>query len=200
MTIEERPRHVQLLNNLPPAARDDLVPTGSWQVSEQSEIGFSVKSLGRTVKGRFGSFSGRLVHGSGDGVTASGSVEVASIDTGIARRDKHLRAADFFDAAIHPQITFGSRRIILDGDDYDIPGTLTIKGVSRDVSLVGRRLPPEPGDGSETIRIAAEATIDRHAFGITAPARVELFGLAVGTHVKLRLLIVAVVDDRSAIG
>jgi polyisoprenoid-binding protein YceI len=182
----------------PPAADKDLVPTGSWRVSEESEIGFAVKGLGRAVTGRFGSFSGHLAHGSGDGVTASGSVDVASIDTGISMRDKHLRSAEFFDVANHPQITFASRRIIAEGDRYDIPGTLTIKGVSRDVSLIGRRLPAASGDSSETIRIAAEATIDRHSFGIKAPARVELFGLAVGAHVKIRLQVVAVSDDRSA--
>jgi polyisoprenoid-binding protein YceI len=183
----------------PPAAGEDLVPPGSWRVSEESQIGFAVKGLGRTVKGSFGSFSGRVVHGAGDGVMASGSVEVASVDTGIAKRDEHLRSADFFDAANHPQITFASRRIIAEGERYDIPGTLTIKGVSRDVSLIGRLLPPEPGDGSETLRIAAEATINRHAFGIKAPARVELFGLALGSHVKITLLVVAVSDDRGAI-
>jgi polyisoprenoid-binding protein YceI len=183
----------------PPPAADALVPPGSWRVSEESLIGFTVKCFGRPVKGRFGSFGGHVVHGVGDGAFASGSVEVASVDTGIAKRDEHLRSADFFDAANHPQITFASRRIIAEGERYDIPGTLTIKGVSRDVSLIGRLLPPEPGDGSETIRIAAEATINRHAFGIKAPARVELLGLAVAPHVKIRLLVVVVSDDRAAI-
>jgi polyisoprenoid-binding protein YceI len=183
----------------PPTAGEDLVPTGSWRVSEESQISFTVKTLGRTVKGRFGSFRGRLVHGAGDGVMASGSVEVASIDTGIAKRDDHLRSADFFDAASHPQITFDSRRIIADGERYDIPGTLTIKGVSQDVSLIGRLLPPAPGDDEDTRRIAAETTINRHAFGIKAPARVELFGLALAAHVKIRLLVVAVADDGASI-
>jgi polyisoprenoid-binding protein YceI len=183
----------------PPEARDALVPPGSWQVSEESEIGFALRGPGRTVKGRFGSFRGRVVHVTGDAVIASGSVEVASIDTGIAKRDDHLRSADFFDAANHPEITFASRRIIAEGDRYDIPGTLTIKGVSRDVSLIGRLLPPAPGDRIDTIRIAAEAMINRHDFGIKAPERVELFGLTAGARVKIRLLVVAVSDDRPAI-
>jgi polyisoprenoid-binding protein YceI len=182
----------------PPTANEDLVPAGSWRIGDESRIGFAIKGLGRTVNGRFGSFSGRLIHGAGDGVMASGSVDVASIDTGIAKRDKHLRSADFFDAEQHPQITFGSRRIIAEGDRYDIPGTLTIKGVSRDVSLLGRRLAAAPGDASGTIRIAAEATINRHDFGVTAPQRVELFGLATGAHVKIVLQVVAVSDDRAA--
>jgi polyisoprenoid-binding protein YceI len=182
-----------------PNEAEALVPPGSWRVSDESLVGFAVKSLGRTVSGRFGTFAGRVEHGAGAGVMASGSVEVASIDTGIAKRDDHLRSADFLDAAKHPLITFASRRIIAEGDRYDIPGTLTIKGISEDVSLVGRLLAPEPGDGSETIRIAAEATINRHDFGVKAPARFELFGLALGPHIKLRLLVVAVRDDGAAV-
>jgi polyisoprenoid-binding protein YceI len=183
----------------PPASREDLVPPGSWRISEESRVGFAVKGLGRTMEGRFGSFDGHVVHGPGDGVMASGSVEVASIDTGIRKRDDHLRSADFFDAANHPLITFSSRRIIPDGDSYDIPGTLTIKGVSEDVSFIGKLLPPAPDDDSRTIRLAAEATINRHTFGVKAPARVELFGLALAAHVKIKLLVVAVSDDRAAI-
>jgi polyisoprenoid-binding protein YceI len=183
----------------PPAAGEDLVPPGSWRVSEESRIGFAVKALGRTLEGRFGSFDGRVTHGPGDGVMASGSAQVASIDTGIGKRDDDLRSADFFDAANHPEITFSSRRFVRDGDSYDIPGTLTIKGVSEDMSFLGKLLRPAPDDASGTIRIAAEATINRHTFGIKAPARVELFGLALAAHVKIRLLVVAVSDDRGAI-
>jgi polyisoprenoid-binding protein YceI len=140
------------------------------------------------------------VHGAGDGVLASGAVEVASVDTGLPGWDDHVRSADGLDAASHPQITFASRRIIADGDRYDIPGTLTIKGVSHDVSLTGRLLAPAQRDGADTIRIAAEATINRHAFGIKAPAGVEVFGLAVAAHVKIGLLVVAVPDDRPTVG
>ena len=183
----------------PLAAREDLVPPGAWRVGEESRIGFTVRSLVRTVEGRFGSFSGRLVHGADDGVMASGSVDVASIDTGAAAWDDRLRSAEFFDAANHPQITFGSRRIIAEGRRYDIPGTLTIKGISQDVSLIGRLLPPDPGDGVETIRIAAETTINRHAFGINAPPGYELLGMRAAAHVKIKLLVVAVPDDPAPI-
>jgi polyisoprenoid-binding protein YceI len=183
----------------PRATGDTLVSGGSWRVGEESVIGFHVRSHGRTVKGRFGTFDGRLVHGSGDGVMASGSVVVASVETGVAKRDDHLRSADFFDVANHPQITFASRRVIRRGDSYDIPGTLTIKGVSQDVSLIGRLLPRAPGDDSETTRLVAEATINRHTFGIKAPSRFELLGFGVGAHVKIELEIVVLPDDRAAI-
>src|ERR1700737_944760 len=183
----------------PPAVGEPLVPLGSWRVSEESEVGFLVRSLGRAVKGRFASFSGRLVHGGGDDVMASGAVEVARIDTGTPEGDDHLRSSDFFDAANHPLITFASRHIIALGDRYDIPGTLTIKGVPKDVSLIGKHVVPEPSDGVETIRIAAEVTINRHDFGVKAPAGIEVFGLAVAPHVKLRLLVVAVSDAAASI-
>jgi polyisoprenoid-binding protein YceI len=182
----------------PPAAANAPLARGTWQITQESLIGFSIKSLGRTVKGRFGSFSGQLLSGDGDGLLASGSVEIASIDTGIVRRDKHLRSADFFDGANHPQITFASRPITTEGERYEIPGTLTIKGASRDVSLVGKLLAPAPGDDSDTIRIAAETMIDRSDFGVKAPARVELFGLAVAPQVTISLLIVAVREDAGA--
>ena len=182
-----------------PTETEELVPIGSWRVTEASHIGFAIKSLGRTVKGRFGSFSGHLVHGEGDGVMASGSVEAASIDTCNGKRDDHLRSADFLDAANHPQITFASRRVIADGERYEIPGTLTIKGVSQDVALVGTLLPAAPGDDGYTIRIGVETTINRHDYGVKAPPAIEMFGLFVSAHVKIELEVVAVADPRPTI-
>jgi polyisoprenoid-binding protein YceI len=200
VTFEERlPEMSTSATTARPTEAEELVPVGSWRVTEASQIGFAVKGLGRTVNGRFGSFSGRLVHGGDDGAMASGSVDVASIDTGIVKRDDHLRSADFLDAANHPQITFASRRIIADGERYEIPGTLTIRGISQDVALVGTLLPAEPGDDSDTIRIAAETTVNRHDYGVKAPPAIEMFGLLVGAHVKIKLEIVAVTDARATI-
>jgi polyisoprenoid-binding protein YceI len=174
------------------APSEGIVPIGTWTIAEGSHLGFTVRSLALPVRGSFGSFHGQIVHRAGEGAMVSGSVDVASLDTGVGARDAHLRSSDFFDAAAYPEITFASRRIIGHDGHYDIPGALTIKGVMRDVSLTGRVLPPEPGDGDQTVRIAADGVIDRTAFGVKAPARVEGFGLTVARRVKLHLLIVAV--------
>ncbi len=62
-------------------------------------------------------------------------IDAASIDTGVAPRDEHLRSPDFLDAAQHPHITFRSTRIEPAGDGYRIHGDLTIRGVARPVTL-----------------------------------------------------------------
>jgi polyisoprenoid-binding protein YceI len=126
----------------------------------------------------------------------SATIDVPSIDTGVGARDAHLRSADFFDAANFPEITFASRRIIGFNGRYDIPGAITIKGITRDISLAGRTLPPEPGDGDRTVRLAADGVINRTDFGVRAPAGIEGFGLTVARHVKLSLLIVAIAEER----
>jgi polyisoprenoid-binding protein YceI len=174
---------------------EEMVPFGTWVIGDGSHLGFSIRSLALPVHGSFGSFRGQLVHRRGEGVMVSGSVEAASIDTGHAARDAHLRSSDFLDAATYPQITFASRRIIGRDGQYDIPGALAIRGVMRDISLAGRVLPREAGDAADTVRIAADGVIDRTSFGIRAPARVTGFGLTVARHVKLHLRIVAVPAD-----
>src|SRR3954468_12813182 len=88
------------------------VPAGAWKVDPaHSSVGFEVKHMMiATVRGRFSSFDGRLEAAEDDPShsRAEGRVDVASIDTGNADRDNHLRSADFFDAERYPRITFES--------------------------------------------------------------------------------------------
>jgi polyisoprenoid-binding protein YceI len=116
-----------------------VVPPGRWNVDPiHSNVEFAVKHMGiATVRGRFTDFQGTLDIGSDlSSSRASGSVMVASIDTGDATRDAHLRSADFFDAENHPEIGFESTRVeAIDEASSRIFGNLTMHGVTREVRL-----------------------------------------------------------------
>src|SRR6185436_6496025 len=98
-----------------------------------SNVEFSVKHLGiATVKGAFRSFEGTLVVGEDlSTATASGTVQVASVDTNEPQRDDHLRSADFFDAENHPELTFVATAIRPVAEDtFAIDAELTLHGVT----------------------------------------------------------------------
>ena len=91
-----------------------------------------------TVKGRFGSVQATVQGGPDDPLSASAEAEisVASIDTGNADRDAHLRSADFFDAERYPSIRYASRSVRRIADDqFEVEGNLTIRDVTRPVTL-----------------------------------------------------------------
>jgi polyisoprenoid-binding protein YceI len=98
---------------------------------------FTVNHLGfSTMHGRFNSTKGTM---SMDRDKGTGSVEVvidvASVDTGMAKRDKHLRSPDFFNAAEFPEMTFKSTKVTFQGKGAKVDGNLTIKGVTKPVTL-----------------------------------------------------------------
>jgi polyisoprenoid-binding protein YceI len=113
------------------------VPTGTWTVDPaHSTVEFQVKHMGiATVRGHFGTFAGKLDI-SGEGATATGTVDVASVDTNEPQRDAHLRSPDFFDAESYPQITFESTAIeALDDEEFRITGNLTMHGITKEITL-----------------------------------------------------------------
>jgi polyisoprenoid-binding protein YceI len=102
-----------------------------------STIAFSVRHLLGTARGNFSKFNGTIVvdrdHPEKSSVTVR--IDAASIDTGITKRDEHLRA-ELFDVARYPEITFKSRRVKPAGaDSADIAGDLTMHGVTREITL-----------------------------------------------------------------
>lgn len=115
------------------------VPTGTWEVDPiHSSVGFEVKHMMiSTVRGHFKQFEGTLeaaedYHDS----RIWGSAQVASIDTGNADRDEHLRGPDFFEAERWPSITFESTAIEhLVLGSYRISGNLTIKDITREIQV-----------------------------------------------------------------
>jgi polyisoprenoid-binding protein YceI len=113
------------------------VPTGTWTVDPaHSSVEFQVKHMGiATVRGKFGTFEGKLEISDGN-AKAAGVVDVNSIDTGEDQRDAHLRSPDFFDAESNPQITFTSKTVeALDDEEFRITGDLTMHGITREITL-----------------------------------------------------------------
>jgi polyisoprenoid-binding protein YceI len=169
---------------------------GTWNVDpSHSGLNFSVKHLMVSkVRGRFASFSGTLTIATDplkSSVTAQ--AEVASVTTGDAGRDEHLRSGDFFEAEKFPTISFASTKIEADGDDFVLYADLTIKGVTKNVKFelefdgVGK----DPW-GNTKAGFSAEAEINRKDFGLEWNAALETGGVLVGEKVKIQLDIQAV--------
>jgi polyisoprenoid-binding protein YceI len=129
----------------------------------RSRVGFHATSRLMDAEGRFGRVAGELQVDLERPESAAGhvTVEVASLDTGIRRRDDHLRSADFLDAARHPRGTFVVASARREGPRWLVAGDLTIRGVTRPVAVVTRVEPDGPG-----VRVTGELTVSRRAFGI----------------------------------
>jgi polyisoprenoid-binding protein YceI len=97
------------------------------------------------------------------------TIDVASIDTRDAKRDEHLRNADFFDAAKFPKITFKSTKVEKAGEGLKVTGDLTIKGVTRPVVLdvVGPTAEIKDPWGNTRRGLSATTKINRKDFGVS---------------------------------
>ncbi|MCT9143873.1 YceI family protein [Streptomyces violarus] len=142
------------------------VETGLWQLdTTASTVGIRHKTMWGlvTVKGGFGALSGTGEVRPDGSAAGTLTFDVASLDTGNAKRDTHLRSADFFDTDHHPEITFAARSAELrDGDQVHVAGQLTVRGISRPLSLTARLT-----DGDATgLTLDTEFSVDRDQFGL----------------------------------
>jgi len=176
------------------------VPSGTWRVDpSHSSVGFEVRHLMiATVRGQFREFEGTIV--AADDLAESrvdGRASVASVDTGEARRDAHLRSPDFFDAERYPDITFDSMRIEhVEGGMFRIVGDLTIRDQTHEISLatvVGGA--GEDPWGNMRVGLQARAVINRKEFGLTWQQRLARGGVVVGDEVTIVLDVSAVRDE-----
>ena len=168
-----------------------LPATGTYGIdASHSHVGFKVRHLvvGKT-RGRFAEVDATLTIA--DEPLASSvevSVPLASVDTRDAGRDEHLRSEDFFDVANHPVMTFRSTGVRPDGDDYLVDGELTVRGVTKPLTLEasfdGSARDPW---GGERIAFSAKGSVDREAFGLTWNQALETGGVLVGKKVDLEI-------------
>ena len=161
-----------------------------------SEVLFQVRHLVTKVRGRFTNFNGTVILDEQNPATSSVNLEIAadSVDTNTADRDAHLRSADFFDVEHYPTLTFASTRVERKSDDrWDVTGTLTIRGVSKQVTLPVSHLgyAKDPW-GNARAGFETEITINRKDFGLMWNAALETGGFLVGDEVKITVSVQAV--------
>jgi len=169
----------------------------TWKLDpSHTLVEFSAKHLMiTTVKGRFTDVEG-FIHADDKNI-ANSSVEATlkavSIDTRTEQRDNHLRSADFLEVEKYPEITFRSTRIEGTKKEFKLTGDLTIRGVTKpvtlDVTFEGQTKDPW---GGERIGFSASGKIDRRDFGLTWNVVLEAGGLTVGNDIKINIEVEAV--------
>ena len=175
-------------------ATTTAIPAGTYSVDPaHSNVGFEIKHMGiATVRGAFKKFEGSIEATDGS-LTLQGSVDIASVDTGEAARDGHLQSPDLFDAAAYPQITFSSSAAEIDGNDITLNGEITIKGVTKPITLTGTVA--EGGEdpwGNQRVGFEVETTIDRTDFGLSFNQTLPNGSPLVANDVKLVVSVSAV--------
>ena len=165
----------------------------TWTIdSSHSEVGFEVTHMMiSTVQGNFGEFSGQIeLDGKSNVKSLTGEVNVASVDTNDAKRDGHLQQDDFFAAAQFPKMAFQSTKVKGSHEKgYSVEGELTIRDITKTVTLT---LAPFKGpitDGWGNTRVATVATteINRQDFGVTWSAALDSGGLVVSDEVDIEI-------------
>ena len=169
--------------------------SGTWAIDQaHSEVGFSVRHMMVSkVRGRFSDFAGEVVLGENpldSSVTAE--IQLASIDTNNSQRDEHIRSADFFEVETHPTMTFRSTGVRQAADGYLVDGDLTLKGITKGVTLELELngFNPDPW-GGERLAFTATGKVNREEFGLTWNQALEAGGVLVSDQVKISLEIQA---------
>ncbi len=168
--------------------------SATWELDlAHTGIGFKVRHLMvSSVRGDFGKFSGSIVYDEKD-IAKSGAritIDAASIDTRVAKRDEHLRSPDFLDAANHPAITFQSKRVEKAGEGkLKMVGDLTLRGVTKEVVLDVEGPSPAIRDLQGNLRVGGQATarIHRKDFGLVWNKALEAGGVVVGDEVEITI-------------
>ena len=171
--------------------------TGDYTVdASHSRLGFVARhAMVTKVRGQFDAFTA-TAHVDAETPAASTielSIDVASVTTGSPDRDGHLRSADFFDAENYPTWTFRSTDVARDGDEWTVTGDLTIKDVTKSVTIefeeTGSAIDPF---GNTRVGFEGGVTVNRKDWGLTWNAALETGGVLVSEKVKLEFDISAI--------
>lgn len=179
--------------SLSAAAAGDYAP-GIYDIDPMhSKAGFEIPHLViSTVEGKFKALEGKInFHQNFEKSSFEAVLDAKSIDTGVEQRDEHLRSPDFFNTKEFPQIKFKSTGIQGGPDNFKLTGDLTIRGVTRKVTLESKYLGAVvDGYGNQKVVLEGKAVISRKDFGLTWNSLVEA-GPVVGDKVTIELKIQA---------
>jgi len=179
-----------------PTAGLPAATAATWDIdTSHATAGFKVRHLMLAhVRGHLGPVTGTIVIDEQDlsRSRVDVSVDARGIDSREPRRDEHLRSPDFLDVANHPTVTFRSTRVEAPygaGGDLRVTGDLTIRGVTRPVTLEVEALPPAIQDpwGNRRRGVSARARINRKDWGLKWNLAIEAGGVAVGDEVAIEI-------------
>ena len=170
-----------------------MAGAATWEIDPaHSSVQFKVRHLMVSwVRGEFRSVRGSAAVPDDDPTKASleAVIDVDSIDTGVAKRDTHLKSPDFFDATKFPTMTFKSKGVERATDGrYRVAGDLTLHGVTRGVVLDVEGPAPatkNPMDGSQRTGASATTKLHRKDFGLAWNKALETGGVMVGDEVQV---------------
>lgn len=156
--------------------------TGSWNfMPVHSSASFAVKYLVANFRGRFEEVKADLIDG-----RLEGAVKVASVSVKDENLSTHLQSPDFFDAERHPEISFSSSSLGIEGDRVEVDGELTMKGITKPIHAIGTvNGPTEDFAGNTRLGFTFETTVDRTDFGLNWNADLPKGGRALSDQVTL---------------
>ncbi|MCK5826288.1 MAG: polyisoprenoid-binding protein [Desulfuromusa sp.] len=165
---------------------------------KHTQIHFSVKHLVIfTAHGNFTDFSGSVQTDPENNslIAAEATIQTASIDTRKSKRDNYLRGEDFFEVKQYPEIYFKSKKVTGSGNDIMMIGDITIKGVTKEITLqgsfLGTTLDPR---GKLRAKFAATGTIMHKDFNLRGDTPNKTSQLTIGDKVNIRLEVESVVQ------
>jgi len=181
-----------ILNLLLTLSLTSAVCAGNYSLDKaHSNVSFEVTHMViTTVTGNFTAFDVDLNWDPEDLANSSvqANIKISSVNTDNEKRDTHLKSADFFDAAQYPEMVFKSKKIEATDNGFKAYGTLTMRGVSKDIELPFEILGPIKGPwGNERIGVSASTKINRQDWGVSYGSVMDNGGLVVSDDVIVKI-------------
>lgn len=177
---------------LPGLAKEQIAAASGWTIDPaHSSARFSIKHMMiSNVNGSFSKVSGNAQYDEKNIAKSNveAVIDASSINTNEPKRDEHLKSKDFFEVEKYPTITFKSKKITKTANGFKMLGTLTLHGVSKDVTLDAESMAPVVNaHGKLHTGTSASTKINRKDFGISYHQALDNGGAMVGDEVKITL-------------